>query len=138
MPGGGLMQLVAYGAQDVYFNPQRTFFGTPVKTSINRHADLISSVELRIGDTVVDRIHEDDLRIWDELRHDVPQIETFDTKFDKLHTKHGTLEDECSICLENPPGMITTTDCGHKFHTDCIKGWLRDNPSCPLCRAGFG
>lgn len=44
---------------------------------------------------------------------------------------------ECAIChdrvladelLRNLPG------CTHAFHQNCIDNWLRQNPTCPLCR----
>lgn len=60
---------------------------------------------------------------------------------------------ECSICLsevidENNPnllerpeyetGVVTTTNCLHVFHRDCLEKWILsspDPPTCPLCRA---
>jgi len=40
---------------------------------------------------------------------------------------------ECSICLESEGTMIPTV-CGHKFHTNCLMGWLNNHNSCPVCR----
>ena len=37
----------------------------------------------------------------------------------------------CSICFEN---ATETIPCGHHFHAECIKPWLKYN-SCPVCRA---
>ena len=31
-------------------------------------------------------------------------------------------------------GPTTKTKCGHKFHSECLKRWVRNNPSCPACR----
>ena len=48
---------------------------------------------------------------------------------------------ECGICLEsfNIGDKFTPLPCSethpHKFHTHCIKPWLRSNNTCPLCRA---
>ncbi|OMJ91328.1 hypothetical protein SteCoe_6121 [Stentor coeruleus] len=48
-----------------------------------------------------------------------------------------TINTDCSIChekilseelLRNLPG------CTHTFHQNCIDNWLRQNPTCPLCR----
>lgn len=43
--------------------------------------------------------------------------------------------DECTICFENvnknTGGQI---DCGHSFHNDCLRPWIRKNGSCPNCR----
>ncbi|XP_051150336.1 RING-H2 finger protein ATL64-like [Andrographis paniculata] len=54
----------------------------------------------------------------------------------------------CSVCRERlylweeEDKTKTTTEiaelgCGHDFHVDCIKQWLRRNNRCPLCRAIF-
>ena len=44
---------------------------------------------------------------------------------------------QCSICFENFDSnkrSVTTTECHHTFHSDCLSGWLTHKPSCPLCR----
>ena len=46
------------------------------------------------------------------------------------------LLNECSICLENykKDDMIIILSCNHNFHDDCLKGWFKNNNSCPHCR----
>jgi len=46
-------------------------------------------------------------------------------------------DDFCSICLEEYQGndKISTLDCTHFYHTDCITMWINKDNSCPLCRA---
>ena len=47
----------------------------------------------------------------------------------------------CTICQENgdlqlaseQPGGVQLP-CSHAFHRDCIEPWIRDNPTCPVCR----
>ena len=43
----------------------------------------------------------------------------------------------CSTCLESftQKSDVSSTPCGHVFHTDCIEKWLKNgqNP-CPQCR----
>ncbi|EGZ22146.1 hypothetical protein PHYSODRAFT_299570 [Phytophthora sojae] len=63
---------------------------------------------------------------------------------DPGQTSSGKLKDPCPICwttLESSnEGAITTTTCGHTFHTQCVDTWsshycARDSlSSCPLCR----
>lgn len=46
-------------------------------------------------------------------------------------------KDECAICLEciNPGKNCCVTDCGHKFHTNCLlKNCEKNNFNCPMCR----
>jgi len=53
-------------------------------------------------------------------------------KADKEHCK------ECYICLENIEKgqniIILNCNKNHFFHSKCIRQWLRQNISCPLCR----
>jgi SUMO ligase MMS21 Smc5/6 complex component len=47
----------------------------------------------------------------------------------------GECELECIICLAQiNASQLTSLDCGHKFHTDCIQKWLQRAGTCPLCR----
>ena len=48
------------------------------------------------------------------------------------------MENECCIC-NNKLTMetIVNTSCGHTFCKDCCFSWLRENPTCPLCRTRF-
>lgn len=44
--------------------------------------------------------------------------------------------DNCGICLENDnhQEISQIEKCGHCFHTNCVKRWLVQNNSCPICR----
>ena len=42
---------------------------------------------------------------------------------------------KCSICLnvlEND--IISKWKCNHKFHSKCIKKWMKTKKTCPICR----
>ncbi len=42
---------------------------------------------------------------------------------------------ECSICLgDELKRNFTQTKCGHRFCTDCLQEWQKDNDTCPYCR----
>ncbi|XP_051117615.1 uncharacterized protein LOC127242202 [Andrographis paniculata] len=45
-------------------------------------------------------------------------------------------EESCTVCLEELRGEWegVAMPCGHVFHGDCIKQWLRTSHYCPLCR----
>ena len=40
----------------------------------------------------------------------------------------------CSICSEVLGADLSAATCGHVYHTDCITNWLKQKPSCPLCK----
>ena len=58
------------------------------------------------------------------------------------------MEEECSICLDQLIDKeISSLDCGHKFHLECIQDWLTYDLSnhtktnklinkCPICSQG--
>ncbi|OAY40719.1 RING-H2 finger protein ATL70 [Manihot esculenta] len=54
----------------------------------------------------------------------------------KLHKKDSTGAC-CSICLadyKNTDMLRLLPDCGHLFHLKCVDPWLRQHPTCPVCR----
>lgn len=44
---------------------------------------------------------------------------------------------ECSICLNIMNNCNINLSCGHTFHEKCIRKWLHNNPTCPMCRVKF-
>jgi hypothetical protein len=47
----------------------------------------------------------------------------------------------CNICLEDfkrAEKLLQVKSCKHVFHTDCIEKWLKENRTCPVCRATIG
>ncbi|KAF7830607.1 putative E3 ubiquitin-protein ligase RHG1A [Senna tora] len=59
-------------------------------------------------------------------------------KLKKYSVETGSqLEAEpCCVCQEvyNDGDDIGTLDCGHDYHTDCIKQWLMHKNLCPICK----
>lgn len=43
-------------------------------------------------------------------------------------------DDNCSICMTSDEQQWVKTICSHEFHDSCIKEWIKQNPTCPLCR----
>ncbi|KAF8659348.1 hypothetical protein HU200_058553 [Digitaria exilis] len=51
--------------------------------------------------------------------------------------KKGTTCTCCSICLDNYGDgdvLRMLPECGHLFHRECVDPWLRQHPTCPVCR----
>ena len=44
----------------------------------------------------------------------------------------------CTVCLEEYEAkdvVRVLPYCGHAFHAACIDTWLRQHPTCPICRS---
>ncbi|XP_062223194.1 putative RING-H2 finger protein ATL69 [Phragmites australis] len=49
-------------------------------------------------------------------------------------------ESQCTVCLEEYAAKDVVRMlpvCGHAFHAACIDAWLRQHPTCPVCRASL-
>ncbi|KAM7507110.1 hypothetical protein LguiA_017563 [Lonicera macranthoides] len=46
-------------------------------------------------------------------------------------------EAQCCICLEgfHCGDLVGRLDCNHEFHYDCIKEWLLEKNTCPICKS---
>jgi E3 ubiquitin-protein ligase RNF115/126 len=46
---------------------------------------------------------------------------------------------DCSICMDTVPlgDSVTTLPCSHWFHHECIRAWLGEHDTCPVCRKGI-
>uniref|UniRef100_A0A183C359 RING-type domain-containing protein n=1 Tax=Globodera pallida TaxID=36090 RepID=A0A183C359_GLOPA len=45
---------------------------------------------------------------------------------------------DCSICLhefEQSEELKILQNCNHNFHSECVDKWLKENPTCPVCRS---
>ena len=49
-----------------------------------------------------------------------------------LNHRYVLLDTMCSICWDSDGDMHG--QCGHFFHKRCIKQWLPQSATCPLCR----
>ena len=50
---------------------------------------------------------------------------------------YTSLYEECPICLEDLVKCIAKTNCGHKFHFECLSNWITSQRkivfTCPSC-----
>jgi hypothetical protein len=45
----------------------------------------------------------------------------------------------CPVCLDPiTPDDIEFLNCLHAFHTGCLRRWIVQRPSCPVCRTSAG
>jgi hypothetical protein len=68
----------------------------------------------------------------------------------KIKTTNNEEIDNCIICwhpgdnykklyiLTEIPNIILGCDCEPKIHQDCLNEWLKNTPSCPICRKKIG
>ena len=45
--------------------------------------------------------------------------------------------EECSICMEKMETVTIPTKCSHYFHKSCLKTWLQEHHTCPICRVSL-
>jgi hypothetical protein len=58
----------------------------------------------------------------------------------KIGDISNLLDEQCTICLNNflKDEIITTLSCSHVFHSPCLKQWMLQKTTCPLCRSNIG
>jgi hypothetical protein len=54
------------------------------------------------------------------------------TKFKRLN--NGTLK-ECNICYKEKQYFIEILSCKHSFCNGCVKQWIKEHTTCPMCRS---
>ena len=56
--------------------------------------------------------------------------------YESFRRSHDVSTEQCSICLAEyePDSLIATTDCGHHYHQPCLRRWIVESSSCPLCK----
>jgi len=74
---------------------------------------------------------------WQELLTEESAEDLLIQKYETSDIENQNFKSECTICLSD----ISTSresvklDCGHEFHTNCLKKWCIRKNKCPLCRA---
>jgi|SaaInlStandDraft_5_1057022.scaffolds.fasta_scaffold20131_2 hypothetical protein len=55
------------------------------------------------------------------------------------------LNNDCTICrnslnedsneyqMKGITSYVIVGQCGHSYHRECLNGWIKDNPRCPIC-----
>ena len=102
---GGLMQLVAYGAQDVYLggHENQHFIGLHHHHAHHHH---------------VHHHHHNPILLIKRVNHQNVPMQYHET---------------CAICLENFEDEVGLLSCNHYYHVNCITEWLETHETCPYC-----
>ncbi|XP_031477901.1 RING-H2 finger protein ATL70-like [Nymphaea colorata] len=51
--------------------------------------------------------------------------------------RDSDIPNRCAICLadyNDSDVLRLLPDCGHLFHLNCLDRWLKQHPTCPICR----
>ena len=77
-------------------------------------------------------------RVGENLKHcDICNM-CYPSQFFDTHACINRYDDNCPFCnenLKNSRNLITTLNCNHLVHTDCLKNYLEaGNYQCPLCK----
>ncbi len=132
--GGGLMQLIAYGLQDVYLtgNPQITFW----KSTYRRHTNFscVNEEEFEPSEPIdnksINKNHMTEL-----LKLGLHETIYLDNKIKII--KIIFEQETCDICMELPQCIKTT--CGHKYCHSCFTmRHIEEKHVCSFCNQNIG
>ncbi|KAG2400553.1 E3 ubiquitin-protein [Vigna angularis] len=89
----------------------------------NMSYEELLALEERIGNVSTGLSEEAVLKLLKQKKHSVESESPIDAE-------------PCCVCQEDygDGDDIGTLDCGHDFHSDCIKQWLMHKNLCPICK----
>ncbi|KAM6584160.1 hypothetical protein CsatB_011162 [Cannabis sativa] len=129
-----------------YFCTRRT----RLSRSPNRTAALVVITNSSSDDFDQDHNHNHNHQVEqgldDAVLESFPKVMYNQTKVHTIRGSNGrnhhqsstTSDSSCSICLAdyNDSDLLRLLpDCGHLFHLTCVDPWLRQHPTCPICRS---
>ncbi|XP_055811022.1 probable E3 ubiquitin-protein ligase RHG1A [Solanum dulcamara] len=119
--------------EDVMILDQSVFFGMP--DIQDRHRDMRLDVDnmtyeelLALGERIGD--------VCTGLSEETISSRLKQRNFISIKKEEPEEAEPCCICREeyNNGDDLGTLECGHDFHTDCIKQWLMQKNLCPVCK----
>lgn len=119
--------------EDVMILDQSVFFGMP--DIQDRHRDMRLDVDnmtyeelLALGERIGD--------VCTGLSEETISSRLKQRNYISIKTEGPEEAEPCCICREeyNDGDDVGTLECGHDFHTDCIKQWLMQKNLCPVCK----
>ncbi|RDX78955.1 putative E3 ubiquitin-protein ligase RHG1A, partial [Mucuna pruriens] len=90
----------------------------------NMSYEELLALEERIGNVSTGLSEETVLKLLKQRKHSIEKGSQIDA------------EEPCCVCQEDygDGDDIGTLDCGHDFHSNCIKQWLMHKNLCPICK----
>ncbi|XP_062091031.1 E3 ubiquitin-protein ligase MBR2 isoform X2 [Humulus lupulus] len=90
----------------------------------NMSYEELLALEERIGDVSTGLSEEMVLKLMKQRKYEPISVEV------------GPDPEPCCICQEEyaDGDDVGALDCGHDFHTDCVKQWLMQKNLCPICK----
>ncbi|XP_062087099.1 RING-H2 finger protein ATL70-like [Humulus lupulus] len=113
------------------------------RTRLSRPPNRTAALVVITNSRDFDRLHLAEQGLDDAVLNNFPEV-MYDQA--KVHVNKGsngrnhessTTGSSCSICLAdyNDSDLLRLLpDCGHLFHLTCVDPWLRQHPTCPICR----
>ncbi|CAN4095375.1 unnamed protein product [Withania somnifera] len=133
----GVLDLMRRGEgisfEDVMLLDQSVFFGMP--DIQDRHRDMRLDVDnmtyeelLALGERIGD--------VCTGLSEETISSRLKQRNYKSIKTEEPEEAEPCCICREeyNEGDDLGKLECGHDFHTDCIKQWLMQKNLCPICK----
>ena len=73
---------------------------------------------------------------WQELITEESAEDLLIQKYENNDIESQNFKSICTICLNDISKSIQSVklNCGHEFHTNCLKKWCVRKNKCPLCR----
>ena len=61
---------------------------------------------------------------------------TIELPYQTYNTTTQYQPEQCIICISDfkPNEQLSTLECGHSYHHECIKEWYKKNQACPICK----
>lgn len=119
--------------EDIMILDQSVLFGMPEIQ--DRHRDMRLDVDnmtyeelLALGERIGD--------VCTGLSEETISSRLKQRTYISIKTEEPEEAEPCCICREeyNDGENLGTLECGHNFHTDCIKQWLMQKNLCPVCK----
>ncbi|XP_058099836.1 RING-H2 finger protein ATL51-like [Magnolia sinica] len=97
--------------------------------------EIVAHIELRWIGSYDDLMDIDD---GQAKTHGSKSLAKIEALLEKYKVKRWDERENCGICLDelgdSETEEVSVLSCSHPFHVRCLKRWLEESDSCPLCR----